>query len=124
VLFYRCHTYEIRNAKVFCEVPFSCLSTAHLVKLSNPVIHIVFSQFCQVHFSCLPTSLLPNCEVYIAPSSFFLFANFHFCQIARSKLPNSQVSIVQCALSSCRLHITILLFCQITKPTSPFGLPK
>jgi hypothetical protein len=111
-------------ARVFCQVLFWCLSTPHFVKLSNPAIHFVISQFCQLHFSCLPTSLVPNCEVYIAPSSFFLFANFHFCQIARSKLPNFQVCILKCRFSSCGLHITILLFCQITKSTSPFRLPK
>jgi hypothetical protein len=92
--------------------------------VNSTLCQIVKSRNPHCYFPILPTSLLPNCEVYIVPSSIFLFANFHFCQIARSKLPNSEVSIVKCAFSSCGLHITILLFCQITKSTSPFGLPK
>lgn len=105
------------------------LSSSILMFVNSTLGQIVKSRNSNYYFpilpsSLLPSSLLPNCEVYIASSSFFLFANFHFCQIARSELPNFQVSIVKCAFSSCRLHITILLFCQIIKSTSPFGLPK
>ncbi len=109
-MLYGCHTYEIRNARVFCQVPFWCLSTPHFVKLSNPAIHIVISQFCQLHFCQIVKSTLSQVQFSCLPT--FTFAEFQGQNCPMSALSSVHSQVVDCTL----------LFCYFVKLPSPLHL--
>jgi len=111
-MLYRCHTYEIRNARVFCQVLFWCLSTPHVLKLSNPTIHIVISQFCQLHFCQIVKSTLFQVQFSCLPTFTFAKLQGQNCPILKSAFSSVHSQVADCTL----------LFCYFVKLPSPLHL--